>query len=88
MGADFVVSANVQAEDGAVVPLESGNRYAALFETLLYIANSTRTYIAHAVGVLSRYRETPTTSHWNEACVFCDILKTLRIGSFTWVVRV
>jgi hypothetical protein len=52
---------------GAGVALEPGNRYCELIGSLLYIANTTRPDIAQAVGVLSRYRSAPTTSHWNAA---------------------
>ena len=33
----------------------------------MYIANTTRPDISQAVGVLSRYRMSPTTAHWKEA---------------------
>ncbi len=52
---------------GAGTPLAPGHRYCELLGSLLYIANTTRPDISHAVGVLSRYRMSPTTSHWNEA---------------------
>jgi hypothetical protein len=52
---------------GAGTPLAPGHRYCELLGSLLYIANTTRPDISHAVGVLSRYRMNPTTSHWNEA---------------------
>ena len=62
---------------GAGTSLAPGHRYCELLGSMLYIANTTRPDIAHAVGVLSRYRMTPTTSHWNEAIrVLQYIVKT------------
>ena len=51
---------------GSETPLLPGHRYCELVGSLLYIANITRPDIAQAVGVLSRYRNTPTTAHMNE----------------------
>lgn len=75
MSKDFLITAKTLAEDGAGTPLEEGNRYCALIGSLLYIANTTRPDIALAVGVLSRFRCTPTTSHWNEAVKVLRYLK-------------
>ena len=71
--------------DGSGMPLEPGHRYCELIGSLLYLANTTRPDIAQAVGVLSRYRGTPTTSHMNEALRLLRYLKgtreyTLRLG--------
>jgi hypothetical protein len=49
---------------GSGVLLEEGHRYPELIGSLLYLANTTRPDISEAVGVLSRYRGAPTTSHW------------------------
>jgi hypothetical protein len=45
---------------------------------LLYIVNATRPDIAYSVGVLSRFRNYPTTSHWNEALRVLRYLKGTR----------
>ena len=76
----FVNSKHPQTEDGegAGVPLEPGNRYCELIGSLLYIANATRPDIAYSVGVLSRFRNSPTTSHWNEALRVLRYLKGTR----------
>jgi hypothetical protein len=67
MQTKFAVN-NCEGENmGAGTPLAPGHRYCELLGSLLYIANTTRPDISHAVGVLSRYRMSPTTSHWNEA---------------------
>jgi hypothetical protein len=47
-------------------PLEPGNRFCELRGSLLYLANTVRPDIAQAVGVLSRYRGSPT-AHWRGA---------------------
>jgi hypothetical protein len=79
MSKDFVASSRPESPDGmshgAGTPLPPGHRYCELIGSLLYIANTTRPDISQAVGVLSRYRMTPTTSHWNEAI---RVLKYLR----------
>jgi hypothetical protein len=79
MSKDFVASSRPESPDGmshgAGTPLATGHRYCELIGSLLYIANTTRPDISQAVGVLSRYRMTPTTSHWNEAI---RVLKYLR----------
>eukprot|EP00884_Botryococcus_braunii_P017161 jgi/Botrbrau1/4128/Bobra.0192s0003.1 len=65
---DFVAGSRLESKDvdsvGSVTP---GHRYCELKGSLRNIANTTRTDIAHAVGVLPRYRMSPTTSHWSEA---------------------
>ena len=71
MSKDFVMSGVPQmtvgdSSFGSGTPLLPGHRYCELVGSLLYIANTTRPDIAHAVGVLSRYRNTPTTAHMNE----------------------
>jgi hypothetical protein len=63
----FCVSETESERVGAGTPLAPGHRYCELLGSMLYIANTTRPDIAHAVGVLSQYRMSPTTSHWNEA---------------------
>jgi hypothetical protein len=63
---------------GAGVPLEPGHRYCELIGSLLYLANTTRPDIAQAVGVLSRYRGTPTSAHMNEALRLLRYLKGTR----------
>jgi hypothetical protein len=55
-------SGSCSADSGEVL-LEEGNRYLELIGSLLYLANTTRPDIANAVGILSRYRGAPTTSH-------------------------
>jgi hypothetical protein len=76
----FVVSKHPQTEDGdgACVPLELGHRYSELIGSLLYIANTTRPDISYMVGVLSPYRNCPTTSHWQEALRVLRYLKGTR----------
>jgi hypothetical protein len=61
---------------GSILP--PGNRYCELVGSLLYIANTTRPDISQAVGVLSRYRMSPTTAHWNEAIRVLKYLKSTR----------
>ena len=50
---------------GSCTVLPEGNRYPELIGSLQYLSNTTRPDISQAVGVLSRYRGKPTTSHWN-----------------------
>lgn len=50
---------------GSKVPLEPGNSCFELIGSLLYIANTTKPDLTQAVGVVSRYRCTPKTSHWH-----------------------
>lgn len=50
---------------GSGKALGEGNRYNELIGSLLYLANTTRPDISLAVGILSRFRMEPTTSHWN-----------------------
>ena len=73
---DFVAGSTLESKDvdsvGSVTP---GHRYCELKGSLRYIANTIRTDIAQAVGVLPRYRMSPTTSHWSEAI---RVLKYLR----------
>jgi hypothetical protein len=52
---------------GSGTELEPGHKYCEVVGSLLYLANTVRPDISHAVGALSRYREKPTTSHWNAA---------------------
>jgi hypothetical protein len=52
---------------GAGTPLPEGHWYLELVGSLQYLATTTRPDIAQAVGVLSRFRGQPTTSHWNGA---------------------
>lgn len=77
---------------GAGVPLEPGHRYCELIGSLLYLANTTRPDIAQAVGVLSRYRGTPTTAHMHEALRVLRYLKetrdhTLQLGGSNTVLE-
>lgn len=65
-------------EEGAGVALEPGHRYCELIGSLLYLANTTRPDIAQAVGVLSRYRGTPTTAHMQEGLRVVRYLKGTR----------
>ena len=70
---------------GAGTPLEPGNRYCELIGSLLYLANTTRPDISQAVGVLSRYRGTPTSAHMQEGLRLVRYLKgtrdyTLQLG--------
>ena len=73
---DFVASSRLESKDvesvGSGTP---GHRYCELKGSLRYTANTTRSDIAQAVGVLPRYRMSPTTSHWSEAI---RVLKYLR----------
>jgi len=63
---------------GAGTPLEPGNRYCELIGSLLYLANTTRPDISQAVGVLSRYRGTPTSAHMQEGLRLVRYLKGTR----------
>ena len=49
--------------------------YALAEGSLMYVMVCTRTYIIHAVGVLSRYMSHPGLEHWN---IIKWILKYLR----------
>jgi histone deacetylase 1/2 len=60
-------SHNEQSGIGSGMPLSEGHRYLELIGSLQYLASTTRPDISQAVGVLSRYRVSPTTSHWNGA---------------------
>jgi hypothetical protein len=64
--------------EGSGVPLEPGHRYCELLGSLLYLSNTTRPDIAQAVGVLSRYRGTPTTAHMQEGLRVIRYLKDTR----------
>jgi histone deacetylase 1/2 len=52
-------------QGGSGKPLEEGNRYNELIGSLMYLSSTTRPDITLAVGLLSRFRSSPTTSHWN-----------------------
>jgi transposase InsO family protein len=81
MSKSFVPTAqSVQqnAEEGVGFALEPGHRYCELVGSLLYLANTTRPDIAQAVGVLSRYRGTPTTAHMQEGLRVVRYLKDTR----------
>jgi hypothetical protein len=68
MSTDFLQTkhpAGTEGRWGSGVLLEPGHRYPELMGSLQYLAGNTRPDIADAVGILSRYREAPTTSHWN-----------------------
>ncbi len=69
---------NIHEGGGAGTPLEPGNRYCELVGSLLYLANTTRPDIAQAVGVLSRYRGTPTSAHMQEGLRLVRYLKGTR----------
>jgi hypothetical protein len=63
------------ASQGAGKPIK-GDRYPELIGSLLYLANTIRPDIAHAVGILARYRGCPTRSaHWNGAMRVIAYLK-------------
>jgi hypothetical protein len=62
MTKDFLIIAKDVDDGVAGVALESGNQYCSLVGSLLYVVNTTRPDIASAAGILSRFRETPTTS--------------------------
>eukprot|EP00884_Botryococcus_braunii_P007398 jgi/Botrbrau1/1665/Bobra.116_2s0009.1 len=76
---DFVASSTLESKDvesvGSGTSVAPGHWYCELKGSLLCIANTTRSDIAQAVGVLPRYRMSPTTSHWSEAI---RVLKCLR----------
>jgi hypothetical protein len=62
MGTDFVQTkfpySDVNGEvSGSGSPLEPGHLFCELLGSVLYICNTVRPDISHAVGVLSRYRE-------------------------------
>ena len=85
----FVVQPEEVVGSGTVLP--DGHRYSELVGSLLYIANTTRPDMAHAVGVLSRYRMSPTTAHWKEALRVLKYLVdtkdlALRLGGSSTVV--
>jgi hypothetical protein len=68
MDPSFVITqqAVVDGEKGGSgKPLEAGNRYNELIGSLMYLSSTTRPDITLAVGLLSRFRASPTTSHWN-----------------------
>jgi hypothetical protein len=71
-------SVQQNVEEGVGIPLEPGHRYCELVGSLLYLANTTRPDIAQAVGVLSRYRGTPTTAHMQEGLRVVRYLKGTR----------
>ena len=83
MSKDFVMSGMPQVTVGETsfgsgTPLPPGHRYCELVGSLLYIANTTRPDIAQAVGVLSRYRNAPTTAHMNEGLRVLRYLQSTR----------
>jgi hypothetical protein len=63
---------------GAGTLLPEGNRYNELLGSLLYLANTTRPDISTAVGILSRFRVSPTTAHYNAALRVLKYLKDTR----------
>jgi hypothetical protein len=63
---------------GAGTLLPEGNRYNELLGSLLYLANTTRPDISTAVGILSRFRMSPTTAHYNAALRVLKYLKDTR----------
>jgi hypothetical protein len=83
MSKDFVTTGMPQitvgeTSFGSGTPLPPGHRYCELVGSLLYIANTTRPDIAQAVGVLSRYRNAPTTAHMNEGLRVLRYLQSTR----------
>jgi hypothetical protein len=66
---------------GAGTPLPEGHRYLELVGSLQYLATTTRPDRAQAVGVLSRFRGQPTTSHWNGAIRVLRYFCTEEIGT-------
>jgi hypothetical protein len=44
--------------------------YASAIGSLMYAKVCTRTYIAHAVGFLSRYMSKPGNEHWTTVNIF------------------
>jgi hypothetical protein len=67
MDPSFVITMKPMVEGmsrGSGKPLEEGNRYNELISSLMYLCNTTRPDISLAVGLLSRFRTTPTTAHW------------------------
>jgi Reverse transcriptase (RNA-dependent DNA polymerase) len=72
MGTGFVLSRMPQqvteaGPKGSGTPWEAGHRISELLGSLLYLANTYRPDIAQVVGVLSRYRGSPTTPYWGGA---------------------
>ena len=66
---------------GAGKDLAPGHRFGELLGCLLYIANQVRPDISTATGIISQYREKPTTAHWNEAMRILRYLKGTRLHS-------
>lgn len=59
MQKDFCPTQLPSVEDGkdalgSGAPPEPGHKYCEIMKSLFYVANTTRPYIAHEVGVLSR----------------------------------
>jgi transposase InsO family protein len=71
MDPSFVVtemSVEAGKSGGSGKPLPEENRYNELIGSLMYLANTTRPDLMLAVGLLSRFRNKPTTAHW-AACL-------------------
>jgi hypothetical protein len=64
--------------------LEKGHRYSELIGSLQYLASNVRPEISQAVNVLSRYRNAPTTSHWNAGMRVLRYLKGDIHGGITY----
>jgi hypothetical protein len=71
-------------KSGSGVPLPDGHRYLELIGSLQFLASTTRPDISQAVGVLSRYRGSPTTAHWNGAIRVLKYLGSAREVGVTY----
>jgi transposase InsO family protein len=79
MAQSFVMTEQVVDESGGSGSLlGEGHRYLELIGSLMYLANTVRPDIAHAVGVLARYRTAPTTAHWEAALKVLSYLGTTK----------
>jgi hypothetical protein len=80
----FPVGSGKDGKQGCGKVLEKGNRYSELVGSLQYLASNVRPEISQAVNVLSRYRNAPTTAHWNGGMRVLRYLKGDIEGGITY----
>lgn len=89
MTKDFVQSclpkgSGEKGDMGSGTLLSPGHKFPELVGSLQYLASNVRPEISQAVGVLSRYRDKPTTAHWNAGMRVLRYLKGTKEGGIQY----